>query len=84
MALRRGRPVGESRSILIGSIIPAGTIAPFGGGTVPEGWLLCDGSIVSRATYDGLFAAGRSLKKLVNLENHVRKKKWLKNNNYIL
>lgn len=57
MALRRGRPIAESRSILIGSIIPAGTIAPFGGGTVPEGWLLCDGSTVSRASYDGLFAA---------------------------
>lgn len=57
MALRRGRPVGESRNILIGSVIPAGTIAPFAGGTVPEGWLLCDGSVVSRTTYAALFAA---------------------------
>ena len=55
MALRRGRPVGESRTILIGSIIPAGTIAPFGGGTVPSGWLLCDGSLVDRTTYSSLF-----------------------------
>ncbi|MCP4133540.1 MAG: tail fiber protein [bacterium] len=38
---------------------PAGTIAPFAGpeGNLPEGWLLCDGSSVSRDTYDTLFQA---------------------------
>lgn len=36
---------------------PAGTVAAFAGGTVPAGWLLCDGSAVSRTTYARLYAA---------------------------
>lgn len=35
---------------------PTGMIAPFGGVSAPSGWLICDGSAVSRATYPGLFA----------------------------
>lgn len=40
------------------SAMPAGAITAFatGVGTAPEGWLLCDGSEVSRATYAALFA----------------------------
>lgn len=37
--------------------IPAGTLLPFVGGNVPAGFLLCDGSTVSRAIYASLFAA---------------------------
>ncbi len=38
--------------------IPAGTMFDFAGaGTVPSGYLLCDGSSVSRTTYADLFAA---------------------------
>ena len=36
---------------------PAGIVIPFGGATAPEGWLLCDGSAVSRADYADLFTA---------------------------
>ena len=36
---------------------PPGTIVAFGGSTIPTGWLLCDGSPVSRATYAALFQA---------------------------
>lgn len=36
--------------------IPTGAFIPFGGGTVPSGYLLCDGSAVSRTTYAALFA----------------------------
>ena len=32
-----------------------GTIAPYGGASAPSGYLLCDGSAVSRTTYAGLF-----------------------------
>lgn len=36
--------------------IPAGMITPYGGAAAPTGWLLCDGSAVSRTTYADLFA----------------------------
>lgn len=32
-----------------------GVVFPFAGSTAPAGWLLCDGSAVSRATYATLF-----------------------------
>jgi microcystin-dependent protein len=35
----------------------AGIISPFGGGTIPSGWLLCDGSAVPRGAYPDLFTA---------------------------
>lgn len=35
--------------------IPTGTITMFGSGTAPSGWLNCDGTAVSRATYADLF-----------------------------
>lgn len=34
---------------------PTGTILAFAGTNVPSGWLLCNGSAVSRTTYDELF-----------------------------
>lgn len=36
-------------------LVPTGSIVPFGGSTAPSGWLLCDGSAVSRTTYETLF-----------------------------
>jgi microcystin-dependent protein len=36
--------------------IPVGTVSPFAGSSAPSGWLLCDGSAVSRTTYAKLFA----------------------------
>lgn len=41
----------------VGSIVPAGAMAPYAGRTAPSGWLFCDGSAVSRATYPSLLAA---------------------------
>ena len=35
--------------------VPAGVISPFGGNSAPSGWLLCDGSAVSREEYAQLF-----------------------------
>lgn len=35
----------------------AGTIKDFAGATVPAGWLVCDGSAISRTTYARLFNA---------------------------
>lgn len=36
---------------------PAGIVLPFAGSTAPQGYLLCDGSAVSRTDYADLFAA---------------------------
>lgn len=38
-------------------LTPAGTIAPYAARVVPNGWLLCDGTAVSRSTYSKLFLA---------------------------
>lgn len=40
-----------------GDIIPIGSIFPFAGVTVPDGWLLCDGSTYDPGTYPKLSAA---------------------------
>lgn len=37
--------------------IPAGVVLPYGGASAPSGWLLCDGSAISRTTYATLFTA---------------------------
>ena len=37
--------------------IPTGTILPFAGGTIPSGFLACNGAAVSRTTYSALFSA---------------------------
>jgi microcystin-dependent protein len=40
-----------------GIVQPAGMVTQYAGATAPAGWLLCDGSAVSRTTYAALFAA---------------------------
>ncbi len=40
-----------------GVATPVGTMSMFGGSSAPTGWLMCDGSAVSRTTYAALFAA---------------------------
>jgi len=37
-------------------IYPVGTVLEWGSHTPPDGWLICDGSAISRATYAILFA----------------------------
>jgi microcystin-dependent protein len=41
----------------VDNALPAGVFVPFGGSSAPTGWLLCDGSAVSRTTYAALFTA---------------------------
>lgn len=54
---------GETKKIKVSKIlkivetIPIGTIVAFGSTNVPKGWLLCDGSLVSRTEYSDLFDA---------------------------
>lgn len=61
-------------------VIQFGTIIAFGSNTVPEGYLLCNGSTVSRTTYAALFAVigitygegdGSTTFALPNLTNRV-------------
>ncbi len=37
-------------------IIPTGVILPYGGSAAPTGYLMCDGTAISRSTYPALFA----------------------------
>ena len=46
-------PIKES----IVARLPAGFVAAWPAYEAPSGWLVCDGSAISRATYDDLFAA---------------------------
>lgn len=39
------------------TLLPPGSIIPFGGSAAPAGWLLCYGQAVSRSTYADLYAA---------------------------
>ena len=40
-----------------GGAFPPGVVLAYAGATVPDGWLECDGSTVSRTAYGNLFAA---------------------------
>ena len=42
---------------LINILIPPGMVRMFGGPNIPPGWLVCDGTAVSRTIYAALFAA---------------------------
>jgi microcystin-dependent protein len=42
--------------VAMSAIIPTGVVWPFGGTVAPSGFLMCDGSAVSRSTYAALFA----------------------------
>jgi len=41
----------------INAIMPSGALMPYAGASAPTGFLLCDGSAISRSTYSGLFSA---------------------------
>lgn len=44
-------------SSLIAYLVPSGSMLAFGGSAAPSGFLLCNGSAVSRVTYSALFTA---------------------------
>jgi len=46
----------ETGTVALTSLVPAGCIMQYGGSSAPSGWLLCDGTAISRSTYSTLFA----------------------------
>lgn len=71
-----GKIIGQSA----GAGVPVGTIIPFAGNAIPQGYLLCDGSAISRTDYASLFAIigtiygagdGNSTFNLPNLVRHI-------------
>jgi microcystin-dependent protein len=54
---RVGGTVSTGGPKVEGAGMPAGAIAAYAGANAPDGWLLCDGSNVSRKSYPLLFAA---------------------------
>lgn len=56
-----GNDAGDTHTVtgrIVGNgAVPAGAIQPFAMATPPTGWLLCDGSAVSRTTYADLYTA---------------------------
>jgi len=46
---------GITKKISYESLFIPGLISPYGGSSAPSGWLLCDGSAVSRTTYSSLY-----------------------------
>ena len=47
----------QAVNLLAALVSPTGSVMDYAGATAPDGWLLCDGSAVSRETYADLFAA---------------------------
>ena len=48
---------GDGSFSYTSNIVPSGALMPYAGTSAPTGFLLCDGSAVSRSTYATLFAA---------------------------
>lgn len=56
-----GNPIAQSASTIVGlTAVPSGAVLPFAynvtSGTVPDGWLLCDGSVYQVSAYPTLGA----------------------------
>ena len=49
-------PEGNSEQAIVFDLVPIGSIQAYGGSTAPSGWLMCDGSAVSRTTYAELYS----------------------------
>lgn len=48
---------GQWETINVSGAVPSGVMVPFAGKTVPDGWLLCNGASLAKASYPDLFAA---------------------------
>ena len=53
----KGRVGENDLSLVPVSLVPSGTIIQFAGKTIPDGYLSCNGALVSRTQFADLFAA---------------------------
>ncbi len=51
-----GIPLSALVAAVQAALVPAGSVLAYAGTTAPTGYLMCDGSAVSRTTYSALFA----------------------------
>jgi microcystin-dependent protein len=53
-----GNPIAVAATTFLGTVVPSGAVLPFAynvnSGTVPSGWLLCDGSVYTVSAYPTL------------------------------
>jgi microcystin-dependent protein len=57
LTIPRGNTGSQGPTGPAGSSAPAGSVIAYSGSGTPSGYLLCDGSAVSRSTYSSLFSA---------------------------
>lgn len=55
--MSNARNLAKAGASAVGGMAPTGVVLPFAGSAAPTGWLLCDGSAVSRTTYSSLYTA---------------------------
>jgi microcystin-dependent protein len=57
MGFRFFNSSGAQKAVTASSVeLPAGTVMDFAGAAAPTGWVVCDGSAISRTTYSALFS----------------------------
>jgi microcystin-dependent protein len=54
--IRYATSVSTGGAAASGDTVPTGSVVAFAGSIAPSGWLVCDGSAVSRTTYGSLFS----------------------------
>ena len=55
LSKRHIRMINSQESSSFSTTLPIGTIVLFGGPVIPENWLLCNGTVISRKIYSQLF-----------------------------